>query len=149
MRVRMLRDALVGGLLATALAGCTQPPEATEPVAQAGSSSAAERETLRRPPSPGPLRSGQPITLPTPVAPASAGTPISQKSLALRTETVEQAIRSQLGEAAIGIDVRVERGIVHLGGDVATEADFQAANYVARAVDGVIEVDQSQMRVVR
>ena len=94
------------------------------------------------------LRSGRPIPLPA-VDRTPVSGPVSSTSLALRGEAVERAIIASMGEAAAGIDVTVEKGIVRLSGDVATESDFQRANYVARALDGVIEVDQSQMRVIR
>lgn len=137
--------------MATAvMAGCSSPEQPADTVAPAAvSDEAAAAPAAARGSDIAAARSGRPIALPAPIETRPANGPVSPKSLALRADTVERAIAANMGGAAEGIAVHVDKGIVHLSGDVATEADFQKANYVARALDGVIEVDQSQMRIVR
>lgn len=130
-------------------AACVREPAA--PVDQPAAEQRDVQEVGRAPvPRSGRLRERTAsLPLPEPVTPATASVPLSAKALALRSETVEIAILDRMGPAAANIDVRVERGIVRLSGEVASEADFQRVNYIARAVDGVIEVDQSGMRIQR
>jgi hypothetical protein len=140
-------------VLALVFFAATAPGCARQPEAPAGDTlpARAEQQTGQAPaPSSGRLRErvGS-LPLPEPVAPATASVPLSAKALSLRPETVELAILDRMGPAAGKIDVEVERGIVRLSGEVASKADFQRANYIARAIDGVIEVDQSRMRIQR
>lgn len=86
-----------------------------------------------------PVRIGE--ATPPPVSTTTAGaTPLNAAS-------VYDAVANGMGEAAADIDVSVEGGIVSLKGSVKSEADYQAAHYIARALDGVDEVDASGLKV--
>lgn len=132
------------------LAACSrQEPATAAPEAAAASAKDARGASTRTPASRALNDPIDRIDLPA-AAPAGSGIgPLSAKTLALTPAMVERAIIAELADGATGIDVSVDRGFVRLSGDVRSEADFQRANYVARAIDGVIEVDQSQMRVAR
>ncbi|GAB6195285.1 BON domain-containing protein [Lysobacter xanthus] len=145
--MRPLLLVLAGALL---LSACAKPGEPSTDAAPVAASATPDSAASVDPPPTARLRErAAHIVLPVPVATGPGDGPISAKSLALRPETVQKAIVGALGEGAAGVDVSVDRGIVHLSGEVQTEADYQRANYVARAVDGVIEIDQSQLRVAR
>ena len=77
-------------------------------------------------------------------APVTASRPGAEP---LNSATVYDAVASGMGPAAADIDVNVEGGIVVLTGTVKNQADFQAAHYISRALDGVDEVDASGLKV--
>lgn len=65
----------------------------------------------------------------------------------LNAATVYDAVANGMGASAANIDVSVEGGIVVLKGTVKNQADFQAAHYISRALEGVDEVDASGLKV--
>ena len=77
-------------------------------------------------------------------APVTASRPGAEP---LNAATVYDAVASGMGPAAADIDVSLEGGIVVLKGTVKNQADFQAAHYISRALDGVDEVDASGLKV--
>lgn len=95
----------------------------------------------------------QPVQNATPELPAPislGATPPAEHYRAEQPATatgVYDAVLAGMGPAAADIHVSVNDGMVYLKGTVKNEADFQAANYIARALPGVDEVDQSALKV--
>ncbi len=83
-----------------------------------------------------------------PVPGASTGGQAQVASVLVQSDDVQLALLE--GMQASGADIRVQvspRGVVSLSGDVATVADRQRANYLARALPGVAEVDIRNLNV--
>lgn len=131
------------------LAACARPSE--DPTVSAATvEQDSRRSTLLGPPAP---QTGDfdptEVDLPEPVATGAAPIQISERARNLKAETVELAVLDGMGAAAADIEVQVDQGIVRLSGEVASKADLQRAHYLARAVEGVIEVDHGGLHVRR
>lgn len=127
-----------------ALAGCMQTPSGDERTNPAVSE-AAPAEQAAKPA--GSFATAPDFKLPVPVSRAEVAVPLSQESRQLTSDDVQLAVLEGMGGAASDIKVRVQDGMVYLDGRVDNVADLQRANYIARALPGVIEVDQKGLQV--
>ena len=94
--------------------------------------------------------SARPATKKTPELPVAINAPSTSEYVAQPPVTdavVHDAISKGMGAAGSDVKVVVKGGMVYLSGTVANQADFQAANYIARALPGVDEVDQSKLKL--
>lgn len=85
--------------------------------------------------------------LPAPIERSTRPAPLSEKSRLLTSDDVRLAVLQGMGPDGMAIQVEVDQGLVSLSGEVESIADLQRANYLARAVEGVIEVDQRRLKV--
>lgn len=102
-----------------------------------------------KPVAPGDFTRDPGFALPAQVERSTQPAPLMEKSRLLTSDDVKMAVLRGMGADAGSINVQVQAGMVSLTGEVASVADLQRANYLARAVEGVIEVDQSGLRVRR
>jgi hypothetical protein len=139
----MLRSMIVGSaLLVLMLTACTAHD------ADVAKQSAGESDsTGASAPSPPAARlaTKKPQELPVAIDAPSTSEYVAQAPV---TEAVvHDAISKGMGAAGSDVNVIVKGGMVYLTGTVANQADFQAANYIARALPGVDEVDQTRLKV--
>jgi hypothetical protein len=139
----MLRSMRVGpAVLALMLTACSshdsslanQATDEIEPAAASAPISSAPRPVANKPPE-------LPVTINAP----STSEYVPQAPVT--DAVVHDAISKGMGAAGSDVKVTVKGGMVYLTGTVANQADFQAANYIARALPGVDEVDQSRLKV--
>lgn len=114
-------------------------------------------ESVNEPQQPEPAETA--VAAPQPVRIATPALPVPISSGAIPAETsysaekpataagVYEAVLAGMGPAAADIQVSVNDGMVYLKGTVKNEADLQAANYIARALPGVNEVDQRALKI--
>ncbi|MEO6154677.1 MAG: BON domain-containing protein [Thermomonas sp.] len=125
-----------------AAAGCADPkapPVNQEPEIQEPATAAVA--------DPRPVQSATP-ELPVPISSGASPPVETYRAEQPATATgVYDAVLAGMGPAAADIHVTVNDGMVYLRGTVKNEADFQAANYIARALPGVNEVDQSALKI--
>lgn len=140
-----IHTALIVLALGATVAGCTDRKQAsTQQAATSQDTSATEPVEHARPARTAPLALPVPITSGAPAnakANAYAGEPT------VTPDVVHAAVLKGMGAGAADINVDVKGGMVYLKGTVKNEADFQAANYIARALPGVDEVDQSALKI--
>ena len=139
----MLRSmSVVSVLLALTLTACTrhdsgvakQAADESDSAAASAPSQASARPTAKKP-------------LELPVAISAPSTSEYVAEAPVTDAVVHDAISKGMGAAGSDVKVVVKGGMVYLTGTVANQADFQAANYIARALPGVDEVDQSRLKV--
>ncbi|MFS8136499.1 MAG: BON domain-containing protein [Thermomonas sp.] len=127
---------------AVAVAGCSDKKAAVvnpQPEAQRADETAVA--------TPQPVQTAPP-QLPVPVSVGATPAAGNYRAEQPATATgVYEAVLAGMGPAAADIHVSVNDGMVYLKGTVKNEADYQAANYIARALPGVDEVDQSALKV--
>ncbi len=139
----MLRSlSVASALLALTMTACTshdtgvakQVADESEPAAASAPSPPAPRPAANKPPE-----------LPVAINAPSTSQYVAQAPVT--DAVVHDAISKGMGAAGSDVKVVVKGGMVYLTGTVANRADFEAANYIARALPGVDEVDQSRLKV--
>jgi hypothetical protein len=149
---------LSGMMLALWLAGCARDAEpnaeATDATGATIGQSTGEVAGSTQPrtgtaAAPGGAFAREPgFQLPVPVSNAPGRGQAIPESRRVLPDEVRLAVLEGLGDAGAAIQVQVApNGIVALSGEVASVAQRQHVHYLTRALPGVVEVDDSNLRV--